>query len=119
VCLYDREHQDQPCGVWGMTEHRIIQGDVLAGLATMPDNCIQCTITSPPYFNLRNYGVKGQIGLEESPEAFIQKMVEVFHEVRRVTRKDGVLWLNFGDSYSGSGCGSNDHREEGASTDER
>jgi DNA modification methylase len=61
-------------------------------------------VTSPPYYNLRNYGVDGQIGLEETPEAFVQKMVEVFREVRRVTRGDGVLWLNLGDSYaSGKG----------------
>lgn len=85
-----------------MTEHRIIQGDVLDGLRTLPDACVQCTVTSPPYFGLRNYGVDGQIGLEETPEQFIQKMVEVFREVRRVTRDDGVLWLNLGDSYSGS-----------------
>lgn len=85
-----------------MTDHHILQGDVMDGLRTLPDGCVQCTVTSPPYFNLRNYQVEGQIGLEETPEQFIQKMVEVFHEVKRVTRDDGVLWLNLGDSYSGS-----------------
>ena len=83
-------------------KHTIIQGDVLDGLRTLPDACVHCTVTSPPYYGLRNYGVDGQIGLEETPEQFIQKMVEVFREVRRVTRDDGVLWLNLGDSYSGS-----------------
>jgi site-specific DNA-methyltransferase (adenine-specific) len=93
-----------------MSEHRIIQGDVLDGLRTLPDGCVQCTVTSPPYYGLRNYGVDGQIGLEETPELFVQKMVEVFREVRRVTRPDGVLWLNLGDSYCGCGTG---HKETG------
>ena len=84
-----------------MTDHHILQGDVMDGLRSLPDGCVQCTVTSPPYYNLRNYGVEGQIGLEETPEQFIQKMVDVFHEVKRVTRDDGILWLNFGDSYSG------------------
>ena len=88
-----------------MSDHHIIQGDVLDGLRTLPDACIQCTVTSPPYYGLRNYGVDGQIGLEETPEAFVQKLVEVFREVRRVLRDDGTLWLNLGDSYSGSGKG--------------
>ena len=89
-----------------MTEHRIIEGDVLDGLRTLPDGCVQCTATSPPYYGLRNYGVDGQIGLEETPEQFIQKMVDIFREVRRVTRDDGVLWLNLGDSYVASSTGS-------------
>lgn len=88
-----------------MTLHRIIQGDVQDGLRTLPDNSVQCCVTSPPYYALRNYGVDGQIGLEETPEQFIQKIVDVFREVRRVLREDGVLWLNFGDSYAGSGKG--------------
>jgi len=88
-----------------VTEHRIINGDVLDGLRTLPDGCVQCTVTSPPYFALRDYGVDGQIGLEATPEEFIDTMVRVFREVRRVTRSDGVLWLNLGDSYSGSGKG--------------
>ena len=50
----------------GMTDHHILQGDVMDGLRTLPDNCVQCTVTSPPYYNLRNYGVEGQIGLEET-----------------------------------------------------
>jgi DNA modification methylase len=93
----------------------ILQGDVLYGLRTLPDGCVQCCITSPPYYGLRNYGVDGQIGLEETPGAFVAKMVEVFREVKRVLRDDGTLWLNLGDSYAGSNCGSNDRREDGAS----
>ena len=72
------------------------------GLRALPDNCVQCTVTSPPYFALRDYGVEGQIELEATSEEFIDTMVRVFREVRRVTRGDGVLWLNLGDSYSGS-----------------
>lgn len=98
-----------------MTTHTILNGDVRDCLRSLPDNSVQCVVTSPPYYGLRNYGVDGQIGLEETPEQFVAVMVEVFREVRRVLREDGTLWLNFGDSYSGSGCGSNDHREEGAS----
>lgn len=88
-----------------MITHRIIQGDVMSGLRTLPDACVQCTVSSPPYWMLRNYGVDGQIGLEETMDGYIQKMVDVFHEVKRVTRDDGVLWLNLGDCYSGSGKG--------------
>jgi DNA modification methylase len=86
---------------------RIIQGDCRDVLKTLPDQSIHCCITSPPYFGLRDYGVDGQMGLEETPEAFIAGMVEVFREVRRVLRGDGTLWLNIGDSYAGSGKGGN------------
>jgi site-specific DNA-methyltransferase (adenine-specific) len=64
--------------------------------------CVQTCITSPPYYGLRDYGHEGQIGLEETPEAFVAKMVEVFSEVKRVLRDDGTLWLNLGDSYNGA-----------------
>ena len=84
---------------------QIIQGDCLDGLRTLPDACVQCVVTSPPYYGLRDYGHDGQIGLEETPEAYITKMVEVMREVRRVLRNDGTLWLNIGDSYAGSGKG--------------
>lgn len=78
----------------------IYQGDALSVLPTLPAASIQTCVTSPPYFGLRDYGVAGQIGLEETPEAFTQKLVEVFREVRRVLRDDGTLWLNLGDSYN-------------------
>lgn len=79
---------------------RILQGDCLDTLKSLPDNSVHCCVTSPPYFGLRDYGVEGQIGLEPTPEQFVETMVAVFREVRRVLRDDGVLWLNLGDSYN-------------------
>jgi DNA modification methylase len=79
---------------------RILIGDVLDGLRTLDAGSVQCCVTSPPYWGLRDYGVDGQIGLEPTPEAFVAKMVEVFREVRRVLREDGVCFLNIGDSYA-------------------
>lgn len=78
----------------------IRQGDVLDRLREMPDESVQCCVTSPPYWGLRDYGVDGQIGLEASPEEHIAKLVEVFREVRRVLRSDGVCWVNYGDAYN-------------------
>lgn len=75
-------------------------------MKTLPDQSVNCCVTSPPYFGLRDYGHDGQIGLEETPEAFVQKMVEVFSEVKRVLRDDGTLWLNLGDSYVSKPTGS-------------
>ena len=66
----------------------------------MPDECIHCVVTSPPYWGLRDYGIDGQLGLEKTPEEYVGKMVEIFREVRRVLRSDGNLWLNLGDSYA-------------------
>jgi DNA modification methylase len=74
----------------------------------MPDNSADCCVTSPPYFALRDYGVDGQIGLEETPEKYIASLVEVFTEVHRVMKPTGTLWLNIGDSYAGSGKGIGD-----------
>jgi DNA modification methylase len=79
----------------------IIQGDALTRLKELPSESVDCCITSPPYFGLRDYGVDGQIGLEESPEAYVSKLVAVFHEVKRVLKDEGTLWLNLGDSYCG------------------
>jgi DNA modification methylase len=78
---------------------RIIEGDCRTVLARLEDGKVNCCVTSPPYFGLRDYGVDGQIGLEETPDAFVAEMVELFREVRRVLRDDGTLWLNLGDSY--------------------
>jgi site-specific DNA-methyltransferase (cytosine-N4-specific) len=83
----------------------IIQGDAQAQLAFLPDRWVQCCVTSPPYYGLRDYGVPDQIGLENTPQEYIAKLVDLFREVRRVLRDDGVLWLNLGDSYAGSGKG--------------
>lgn len=87
----------------------IIHGDALSTLKTLPDESVNCCVTSPPYYNLRNYGVEGQIGLEETPEEYIEKLVEIFREVRRVLKKDGTLWVNIGDSYAGSGKGASNY----------
>jgi len=78
-------------------------GDALDRLREMPEASVNCCITSPPYFGLRDYGVVGQIGLEKTPEEFISRLVDVFREVRRVLRDDGTLWVNIGDSYAGGG----------------
>ena len=80
-------------------KNKIIQGDSLAVLKTLPDESVDCCITSPPYWGLRDYGVVGQLGLEKTPEEYVAKMVEVFREVKRVLKKEGTLWLNLGDSY--------------------
>lgn len=80
----------------------IITGDCRDVLQTMPDESVDCVVTSPPYFGLRDYGVSGQIGLEPTPTEYVSELVGVFREVRRVLRKDGTLWLNLGDSYAGS-----------------
>lgn len=90
------------------TRWEIRQGDALERLREMPDESVQCCVTSPPYWGLRDYGVAGQLGLEETPAEFVAGMVEVFAEVRRVLRFDGTLWLNIGDSYAGGGCGARD-----------
>lgn len=87
--------------------YKILNGDSLKMLKTLPDESVQCCVTSPPYWGLRDYGVPGQFGLEKTPEEYVVHMVEVFREVRRVMRNDGTLWLNLGDSYAGSGRGNN------------
>lgn len=79
---------------------RVMEGDCRAVLATLPAQSVQCCVTSPPYYGLRDYGVDGQIGLEKTPDEYVAEMVAVFREVRRVLRDDGVLWLNLGDSFS-------------------
>lgn len=83
----------------------ILQGDALNVLKTIGDETVNCCVTSPPYYNLRDYGCDGQIGLENTPEEYIQKLVEIFREVKRVLKKDGTLWVNISDSYAGSGKG--------------
>jgi DNA modification methylase len=96
---------------------QILTGDCREVLATLPDASVHCVVTSPPYFGLRDYGVDGQIGLEDSHDClgwatqqpcgvcFVCRMVGVFREVRRVLRDDGTLWLNLGDSYAGGARG--------------
>jgi DNA modification methylase len=76
-------------------------------MPTLESGSVQCVVTSPPYYGLRDYGCDGQIGLEKTPEEYVEKLVAVFREVRRVLRDDGVVWLNLGDSYAGNGQGRN------------
>lgn len=83
--------------------NRILCGDAREQLKQLPDGSAQCVVTSPPYFGLRDYKCDGQIGLEPTPEEYVEKLVGVFREVRRVLRDDGVCFLNLGDSYAGSG----------------
>jgi DNA modification methylase len=90
-----------------MKPNTIYEGDCIETMKQWDAGCVQTCITSPPYYGLRDYGHEGQIGLEETPEAFVAKMVEVFSEVKRVLRDDGTLWLNLGDSYAGSGGAGN------------
>lgn len=88
---------------------RILIGDALAELRKLPGESVNCVVTSPPYWGLRNYGVAGQLGLEATPAEYVAKMVEVFREVRRVLRADGVLWLNLGDCYATGAYSVGDH----------
>lgn len=81
-------------------KNSILIGDALEMLRMLEDNSVDCCVTSPPYYGLRDYGVNGQIGLEETPEAYIERLVTVFREVRRVLKDDGTLWVNIGDSYA-------------------
>ena len=83
----------------------ILKGDCRELLRTLPAGSAHTCVTSPPYWGLRDYGHKGQLGLETTPEEYVQNMVEVFREVKRVLRDDGTLWLNLGDSYISAGTG--------------
>lgn len=88
-----------------MERNVIYQGDCLEVLKTLSDGSVNCCITSPPYYGLRDYGVPGQLGNENSPEEYIKKLVDVFTEVRRVLADDGTLWVVIADSYAGSNQG--------------
>lgn len=83
----------------------VVVGDATEALRAMPANSVHCCVTSPPYFGLRDYGVDKQMGLEASPGRYVEAMVALFEEVRRVLRPDGTLWLNLGDSYCGPAGG--------------
>jgi DNA modification methylase len=83
----------------------IFQGDCRDVLKTLPANSVHCCVTSPPYFNLRDYEIDGQIGLEKSPDEYVAQMVAVFREVWRGLRHDGTCWVNLGDSYGGGNGG--------------
>lgn len=83
--------------------NNLLIGDCRNILPSLPEKLVQCVVTSPPYFRLRDYGVEGQIGLEDSVEDYVNSLVNVFREVKRILKDDGTLWLNLGDSYAGSG----------------
>lgn len=82
---------------------KIICGDAEEKLKELPDKSVQCVVTSPPYYGLRDYGDPRQLGLEETPDLFISRLVAISREIRRVLKDDGTLWLNLGDSYSSGG----------------
>jgi DNA modification methylase len=92
---------------------RILQGDMRERLAELPSDSFDCIVTSPPYWGLRDYGVAGQIGLEPTLTEYLDTMVAVCRELRRVLKPSGTFWLNVGDSYAGGGrgCGSPDCKQ--------
>ena len=94
------------------TSCQVLTGDALERLRTLPAAAVHCCITSPPYYGLRDYGVDGQIGLEDTPEAYVGRLVAVFREVRRVLRDDGTLWLNLGDSYASTTANNGGYSEK-------
>ena len=85
-----------------MSRAQLYVGDALDVLQGLPSESVQCCVTSPPYWGLRDYGVEGQLGLEPTPQLYVEDMVTAFQAVRRVLKVDGTLWLNLGDSYAGS-----------------
>jgi len=89
-----------------------LKGDALAVLRTLPDESVDCCVTSPPYWGLRDYGVAGQLGLEPDFRDYLANLCDVFNEVRRVLKNEGTLWVNLGDSYFGSGKGNGDKNND-------
>jgi site-specific DNA-methyltransferase (cytosine-N4-specific) len=83
----------------------VLEGDIGEVLRRLPDECVQCVVTSPPYWGLRDYGIQGQIGLEPTLAAYLHRLTAIFAEVRRVLKPDGILWLNIGDGYTSGNRG--------------
>ena len=81
----------------------ILQGDSRDMLSCLPDECVQCVVTSPPYWGVRDYGVEGQLGAERELSVYIEDLVKIFREVRRVLKSDGTFWLNIGNTYTSGG----------------
>lgn len=94
-----------PPSKFDLDESAIFEGDALHVLNRLPSESVQCVVTSPPYWGLRDYGIEGQIGLEPTLAQFINRLVAIFSEVRRVLKDDGVLWLNIGDGYTSGNRG--------------
>jgi DNA modification methylase len=95
--------------------YKVLIGDCRDTLKTLPEQSVNTCVTSPPYFGLRDYGHKAQMGAEPTPDEFVAALVEVFREVRRVLRDDGTVWLNLGDSYARAGGWSNNNGLDGVS----
>lgn len=93
-----------------MKLNTIIQGDSLDVLKTLPSESVDCVITSPPYWALRDYGMAGQLGLEPTFQEYITKLCDIFDEVKRVLKKEGTCWVNLGDTYSGNKEGKTDKK---------
>jgi site-specific DNA-methyltransferase (adenine-specific) len=88
-----------------LTEPTVFQGDAAQVLACLPSDFFRCCVTSPPYWGLRDYGEGGQIGAEDDPESYVNRLVSVFDQVRRVLKEDGTFWLNIGDTYTSGNRG--------------
>lgn len=95
--------------------NKILNMDCLEGMRGLPSCSVDCCVTSPPYFGLRDYNVNGQLGLEETPELYVEKMVAVFGEVKRVLKGEGTLWLNIGDTYNAYKANTGDTKYAGIS----
>ncbi len=103
-----------------MTAHvTILEGDVFDRLRQLPAESVDCVVTSPPYWGLRDYGIEGQLGMEPTLEAHLARLVAVFREVRRVMRADGILWLNYGDTYASAPNGRSAAEVKRLSADDR
>lgn len=100
-----QRYQIPPPSKIAATDSLVLEGDSGEVLPRLPDSCVQCIVTSPPYWGLRDYGIHGQIGLESSLAAYIHKLTSIFAEARRVLRPDGILWLNIGDGYTSGNRG--------------
>ena len=99
---------------------QILVGDVFDRLAQLPDESVNCVVTSPPYWGLRDYGVTGQIGREPSLKEHLDVMVRLFREIWRVLRRDGTCWLNYGDCYATKAVSTNEEaKAQGAKWDRR
>ena len=88
-----------------VTESLVLEGDVREVLSRLPDACVQCVVTSPPYWGLRDYGIDGQIGLEPTLAAYLHQLTSIFAQVHRVLKPDGILWLNIGDGFTSGNRG--------------
>ena len=96
---------------------KIIQGDCLETIKSLEDKSVNTCVTSPPYWGLRDYDEDKQLGLEDSPEEFVQNLVTLFSEIKRVLRDDGTVWLNLGDSYAGNNSRASNNGRAGYGTE--